>query len=451
MQIRTSYLSASLFAVLLLTAAVAPAQNRSGEPLPAMPKLLSLREQSRVRSAWLRERLDTLLLPMMKRSGVDVWIVVNEEFHPDPVTPHIVPPVPMVGRRDFFVFVDRGDRLERFAVVRYEEEQLKSFYNLITPPRDKTAETLREIVDDRAPKTIALNFGGTRGAQSGLTYDGYKAVAEMLGPENEKKFVPAARLLSEFFQTRLASELEHYRTAVLVTDILTRRAFSNGVVKPGKTTVGDVRWWLLQQVNDLGLTVWFQPDLRVQRRAKSNSTSQQFLAVADESTVLERGDLIHVDFGLDYMGLSTDWQKHAYILGDGEKDAPAGLKNALANTNKLQDILFSIARPGMTGAEVYDRTMAECRRLGIEAMIYSHPIGSHGHGLGASIDFRRGIGGDDDRLRLGSYTSIELNTSTTVPEWGGQKVTIMAEDDAYLTEAGFKFFRPRQTELYLIK
>jgi Xaa-Pro aminopeptidase len=168
--------------------------------------------------------------------------------------------------------------------------------------------------------------------------------------------------------------------------------------------------------------------------------------------VLERGDVIHVDFGLIYMGLSTDWQKMGYILQKGEKDAPAGLKAALKNTNRLQDILFSFARPGMTGAEVYDKTMAECKKQGIQAMIYSHPLGAQGHGLGASIDFRRGaIGGDEERFRLGSYMSIELNTSTAVPEWDGQSVTIMAEDDAYMTENGYQWFRPRQTEFYLIK
>jgi len=47
--------------------------------------------------------------------------------------------------------------------------------------------------------------------------------------------------------------------------------------------------------------------------------------------------------------------------------------------------------------------------------------------------------------------SIELNTSTKVPEWDGQVVTIMGEDDAYMTENGYQFIRPRQTEFYLIK
>lgn len=416
-----------------------------------MPKLLSQREQADVREQWLKKRLGSLLLPMMKRHGIEMWIVVNEEFHTDPVTPHITPPIPIVGRRDLFVFIDMGERIERIAVVRYAEERLKNHYQMLLPARDKFNETIKKLVDDRNPKTIALNIGGSRGQQSGLTFDGYKFLAEALGPDNEKKFVSAANLLTEFFDTRLPEELEHYRTAVLATDVITRRAFSNEVIKPGKTTAGDVRWWMMQQLNNLGVDTWFQPDLRIQRRSVATGTTSQFLSTANESDIIQPGDLIHVDFGLNYMGLSTDWQKHAYVLKPGETDAPAGLKAALKNTNRLQDIIFSIARPGMTGSQVYEAAMAECKKQNITCQIYSHPIGTHGHGLGPSIDFRGNIGGGANKILFGSYESIELNTSTDVPEWNNQKVTVMAEDDAHMTDTGYKFFRPRQTEVYLIK
>jgi hypothetical protein len=133
------------------------------------------------------------------------------------------------------------------------------------------------------------------------------------------------------------------------------------------------------------------------------------------------------------------------------------LKKALKNTNHLQDAIFAKARAGMTGAEVYEAAMAEMKRQNIEAMIYSHPIGAHGHGLGASIDFRKAIGGAEERFRLGSFTSIELNTSTVVPEWNNQKVTMMAEDDAVMTEKGFRIHSPapnrtlfNQTEMIAI-
>ena len=442
-----------LFLLCVLVATL-PVFGQRDEVTEHLPKLLPVREQLERRERWLKIRLDKMLLPMMRRHKIDMWIVTNEEFHPDPVVPYIAPPIPYQGRRDFFIFYDRGnERLERLAVVRYPEEALKSFFEVVNPPGRETAAALRKILEERKPKAIALNMGGTRGATGGLTYDAYKFLSDTLGPEYSARFVPAAPLIVEYMDTRLPEELEHYRTAVQVTDILTRRALSNEVITPGKTTAGDVRWWFLQQVNKLGLDVWFNPDIRVQRRNRETGKTQQFLSVADESVVLERGDVIHIDCGINYMGLSTDWQKMAYILMPGERDAPEGLKRAMGNTNRLQDALLKHIKAGAYGHEVYDATMADMKRAGIEAMIYSHSVGNQGHALGASIDFRRPAAGAaaEPAFREGSYTSIELNTSTPVAEWNGQKVTIMMEDDAYLTPQGMQWFRPRQTRFYLIR
>ena len=268
--------------------------------ISAQTKLLPVREQQAVRESWLKKRFDTILLPMMRAQKIEMWIVTNEEFHPDPVTEYIAPPLPYVGRRDFFIFADRGgDKLERFALVRYPEEALKRHFEILNPPGREIAATLRRIVEERNPKTIALNMGGMRGATGGLTYDAYKFLSDTLGQNYTSRFVSAAPLIVEYMDTRLPEELESYRTAVELTEALTKRAFSNEVITPGKTTVGDVRWWFLQQVNNAGLDVWFQPDLRVQRQSQETGKTQQFLSVAEESMVIQRGDVIHIDCGLN--------------------------------------------------------------------------------------------------------------------------------------------------------
>ena len=382
------------FAFFLLLVLSSPLCAQSRKSMEAPPKLLSVREQQTVREAWLKKRLDTLLLPMMRQQKIDMWIIVNEEFHPDPVTAYIAPPLPYQGRRDFFIFADGGgDKLDRVALVRYPEEHLKYFFEILNPPGREIPATLRKLVEERNPKSIALNMGGTRGATTGLTQDSFKFLTDTLGQEYSTRFVSAAPLIIEYMDTRLPEELEHYRAAVALTEILTQRAFSNEVITPGKTTAGDVRWWFLQQINNAGLDTWFQPDLRIQRQNQETAKTQQFLSVAEESMVIQRGDVIHIDCGLNYMGLSTDWQKMGYVLRAGEKDAPEGLKRALTNTNKLQDALFTHIKIGAKGFEVYDATMADMKTAGIEAMIYSHSVGTQGHALGASIDFRRPAAG----------------------------------------------------------
>lgn len=435
---------------------LAPAtQARAQAPDATSPPLLPWSKQIAIREGWVQER-HAALLPMLRRHGISMWIVATEEFHDDPLVQHVAPPRPYVGNRDFFVFIDAGDAgLKRIAITGYTEDNLRQFFETGEPVPAEVR--LGQLVDQYKPKTIGLAIGGTRGMTRSLTYDTYRMITGAIGTPAGVSIVSAQDLIEEYADTRLASEMPHYRTAVQLTEALTRRALSSEVIRPGTTTVGDVRRWLYDALWAHGVRTWFQPDLRVQRRGTPGATSRGFLAVAPEATVIERGDVVHLDFGLSYMGFDTDWQKMAYVLRDGETDVPAGLKAAMKNTNTLQDaVMRRHSRPGRLAADVYTDTMAEMKTAGIEAMIYSHPIGLHGHGLGASIDFRAtqrvDIGQQaQKRLRLGSYISIELNTATPVAEWDGQKVFVMMEDDAHLTGSGWEFFRPRQEAWYLVR
>src|SRR5262245_44248395 len=227
------------FSVATIVLCLFPFSATTGAQTRTLPKLLTVRDQQLTREAWLKKRLDTLLLPMMRQQKIDMWIVTNEEFHADPVTAYIAPPLPYVGRRDFFIFADRGgEKIDRLALVRYPEEHLKYFFEILNPPGNEIAATLKRIIEERKPKKTALNMDGTKGATNGHTRDAYKFLADTLGPDYAARFVSAAPLIVEYMDTRLPEELEHYRSAVALTDLLTQRAFSNEVITPGKTTVG---------------------------------------------------------------------------------------------------------------------------------------------------------------------------------------------------------------------
>jgi Xaa-Pro dipeptidase len=445
---------AILCALWLAACAKSPATYPGIKPAPAdvtLPSLLPLARQIEVREAWLVKRHE-MLLPLMRKHGVGMWIVVNEEFHDDPLTEFVAPPRPYCGNRDIFVFVDAGESgLKKLAVLGYIEENVERFFDLSKP--GEGIKALKAWDEEYRPKTIALGIGGRRGVTRSLTHDTYNYLVENLGLEAEKRFISASPLIEEYLDTRLPEEFEEYAKLVQVTEVLARRALSNEVIIPGTTTVGDIRRWLYSQSGAVELRPWFQPDLRVQRRATAEKTSRGFLRVAEESVVIQRGDVVHLDFGLTYMGLNSDWQKMLYVLREGETDAPEGLQKALANTNAVQDAVIRASRPDKPAGDVYEEAMAELKSKGITAQVYSHPLGNQGHGLGASIDFRsakRDPKEPGKLLRLGSYLALELNSQTEVPEWGGQKVTMMGEDPVYLTGAGWKFFRPRQEKLYLV-
>jgi Xaa-Pro aminopeptidase len=435
---------------------------RRADPAPAASPLLARTvtllpwsQQIAERERWL-ERRHATLLPMMRRHGIEMWIVVNEEFHDDPLTQYVAPPRPYTGNRDVFVFVDAGEAgLKRHAITGYSEDNLTRFFESPDEPVP-AARRLPALYAEYQPKRIGLNMGGGRGVTRALTHDTYAFLAEAMGAEATARFTSAADLIEEYLDTRLPEEMPHYVAAVTLTEELARRALSNEVIVPDRTTVGDVRRWIYDFMGANGVRTWFQPDLRVQRAGGGIPTSRGFLAVAPESTTIRRGDVVHLDVGVTYMGLDTDWQKMAYVLRPGESAVPAGLVRAMANTNALQDVLMKThSRPGALVSDVYTATMDEMKGRGIEAMIYSHPIGAQGHGLGAAIDFRAAqrpeLGAQGKRLRKGSYISIELNTKTPVPEWNGKGVYVMMEDDAHLTDAGWVFFRPRQEAWYVVR
>jgi len=430
-----------------------------------MPRLLPWSQQIAVREGWLVKR-HAMLLEMMRRHKVDMWIVVNEEFHDDPLTEYVAPPRPYTGNRDFFVFVDTGEKgLKKIAVTGYSQESVGHFFEKSNVPQPDIAQELHALWDTYHPARIALGIDGKRGVTRSLTRSSYNFLVASMGPEAAAHFVPAEDLITEYLEVRLPEEFDTYKQMVIVTDLITKRGLSNEAITPGKTTVGEVVNWFYDQMWESHVTTWFAPHLRIQHQGLSLVRERGHLADAQWTDVFQPGDVIHLDFGITYMGLNTDWQKMAYVLKPGETEAPAGLKQAMKNMNAVQEALaFRAARPGRTGAEVYKLAMDELHEKGIDAMIYSHPIGNQGHGLGAWMDARAAQAELDaakapvdtnfstvSRLRKDAYLSVELNAQTAVPEWGGQKVYIMGEDDAYLTDEGYKFFLPRQTEFYLIK
>ncbi len=439
---------------LILPATAAPPPPDGASASGEAPALLSWSEQMAERDRWLEKR-HLMLAGMMRRHDLDWWMVVSEEFHEDPLTPYVAPARPYAGNRDVFLFIDTDEGgLRKVALSGYAEESVGRFFESASEPR-QLEEALRELSAEHPPERIGLSIGGHRGMTRSLTHDSYRLLSRALGAEATRRFVSAEGLIEEYLDTRIPEEFPHFEVLVHLTEVLARRALSNEAITPGRTTVGDLRRFLFDALWAQGVGTWFQPDFRVQRAGERGSTSRGFLAVSPEDTVIERGDLLHLDFGISYMGLDSDWQKMAYVLEEGETDAPAGLKRGLENTHVLQDaLMLRAARPGRVAGEVYAEVMAEMKERGIEAMVYSHPLGNHGHALGPRVDFRSRLRSPDGRprhLRPHSWISVELNTAVEVPEWAGQKVFIMQEDPAHLTDEGYRFFRPRQEAFYLIR
>ena len=448
-----AFLLLSLVAALSASAAAAP----PAAPMP--PRLPPLREQDRIRQEWLKARLERVLPPLMRRHGVSMWIVLSREYNEDPVFFSLVSPSVMAARRrTILVFNDLGPErgVERLALGGRSSGGLYTIY------RDPDVENrelwgqaqwalLRKLVDERRPPTIALNISQTHAFADGLTVGEWEQLSAALGPWTSR-VVRREGLALDFVATRVPEMLPTYRQMMSIVHALIARAFSAEVITPGRTTTEDVEWWLRHQVNAMGMGEWFPPSVSVQR---AGTTARSPIA-DDEPVVIQRGDHLHTDFGIQAMGLATDTQHVGYVLRPGETDAPEGLRRALAQSNRLQDLLLARMKPGRTGNEVLIDTLAAMKAAGIEGTVYTHPIGDHGHGAGPIIglwDRQQPIPARGDVALLPStWFSIELEATSPVPEWNGQKVRSAQEEDAVVGEDGaVAWVLERQSRYHLVR
>jgi Xaa-Pro aminopeptidase len=424
------------------------------------PTLPTLRQQAEIQQEWLRLRLERHLPALMRKHGVQMWIIACREYAEDPAFFSLVSPTVFAARRTtIYVFFDPGpgQPLERLALGGDSNGGLYTVYRDPDVANreiygDNQWQLLRKLVDQRHPKNIALDISPTHAFSDGLTVGMHDKLLGALGPAYKDRMVPSENLALEYQELRIPEMLPTYRQMMEIVHSLISRAFSNEVITPGKTTDTDVVWWLRQKVNDAGLGTWFHPSVTVQRKgltAGSNIDRKQGL-------VILRGDVLHTDFGITAMRLHTDTQHMGYVLAPGETDVPAGIREALLNTNRLQDLTLARMHPGRTGNEVLADALHAMREARIDGSIYTHPIGDHGHAAGPLIglwDLQAGVPGRGDvPLLPGSWFSIELESKTPVPEWGGQKLQIALEEDAALDEAGkMSWVLKRQDKFHLVK
>ncbi|SOC50852.1 Xaa-Pro aminopeptidase [Blastococcus aggregatus] len=422
-------------------------------PDPTRTVPLPLREQADVRDRWLTERLLDLLPVLMDRTGIDLWIVAGREYNEDPVLATLLPAAWLSARRRTVLLLHRSDDgVTPVAVSRYPVGQFLPA-DVGDAPADCEWDVVRRFVEQADPARIGIDVSADFALADGLSHGEHRQLVEALGPHADR-LVPAEPLVISWLETRLPEEIGALHALNRLTADVVADAFATAVT-PGISTAIDVAWWLRQRLHDLGVEPWFQPSVSLQRAGVPLvEQGGALLPAVPYDAVIEPGDLVHCDVGLTSLGLRTDTQRTAYVLKPGESAAPAGLRELLATGNRMQDLTVAELRPGRTGDEVLAAARAAAAAAGIDADVYSHPIGVHGHGAGPAIgqwDEQAAVpGAGSYPVHLDTAYALELAVRRPVPEWNGQCVRLGLEQGISLTPAGVEYLGRRQTELALV-
>ena len=327
-----------------------------------MPRILSMRDRAKVINHWLYERSQAVLPQLMKREGIDMWIVMSREYNEDPVIKTMLPAEWMAARRRtiLVIYKPAGQaKVETFAVARYDVGKVfKRAWNPEKQPNQWQA--LAEIISQRNPAKIALNYSKEFGLADGVNWKEMEEFKQNIPAKFTQRIVSGERLAIGWLETRTPQEMVVYTQIMRIAHQIIREGFSEKVIQPGVTTTKDVEWWYRDRIAGLKLGTWFHPSVSVQR-SDVQAGLKNFAGKADEKVIMP-GDLIHVDFGITYLRLNTDTQQHGYIMKPGETEVPKGLRDAFKVGNRLQDILTSQFKKGRTGNEVFKRSFGSSQK-----------------------------------------------------------------------------------------
>ncbi|WP_339841083.1 M24 family metallopeptidase [uncultured Maribacter sp.] len=420
-------------------------------------QILNEKERAQVIDEVLDDRFNNLLPELMDAADLDMWVVISREYNEDPVIKTMLPATWLNARRRTILLFYRDkakNSIEKLAVARYNVGK-----NIISA-WDKEKEPnqwkrLMQLISERNPKKIGLNFSKDHNIADGLDKTDYDEFMANLPKKFTSKVTSAEQLAVRWIETRSEREMVIYDQLVDITHDIIAEAFSEKVITPGVTTTSDVEWWMRQKVTDLGLETWFHPTIDIQRSKEELVSHLYSFSGRPEDTVILPGDLVHCDFGITYLRLNTDCQELAYVLKPEETSAPEFLVNGLKDGNRVQDFLTTNMIKGRTGNEILAKSLSEAKASGLQPSIYTHPLGMYGHSAGTTIgmwDSQGGVMKDDGEnypLNPNTVYAIELNTTINIPEWN-RDIRIMLEEAGFYGEDGFRYVNGRQTELLLI-
>lgn len=416
-------------------------------PHPEMPPVLPLRARADIIDTVLAERLDTVIPAVMREQRISMWVLMAREYFEEPVIDTMLDAKSMAARRrTILIFFDPGDGqdIERLTVSRY------GLAGLFEPSWDPEVQpdqwqAVADIIAERDPSNIAINYSNLSPFGDGMTLSQYRLMLDALPEAFHDRIVSGETLAIRWLETRTPTEMEIYPFVVRTAQALMGRAMSREVITPGVTTTDDVRWWYREELARLGIAPWFHPSFGLQREGEEG--------ILSGDTVIQPGDLLWTDFGITYLRLNTDTQHLAYVLKPGETEVPQGLRDGLAASNRVQDILRSHYEVGLPGNEILARARAQAIEEGFDPSIYTHPLGLHGHGAGPAIGFWDNQNGDPrgaGQVNANTAWAIELTSYSAVPEWGGQIVDFRTEEDAFFDGETVRFIDGRQTEMIVI-
>jgi Xaa-Pro aminopeptidase len=391
----------------------------------------------------VREKLDQAV-QILNEKDIDLWLTFVREtsLTHDPCL-DLVAGVDMTWHSAFLVS-RTGDRIA--IVGRYDAENINAIgsYSEVIGYDEGLRTPLLNAVQRLDPRTIALNYSLSDPAADGLTHGMFLYLQDAFaGSPYAGRFISAEQFVASLRGRKSPTEVERIRAAIRTTQQMYADLGSTLAVGQTEREIADR---LTARRLELGLgTAWDEANCPIVNNGPDSPPGH----TQPGDFKIERGQLVHMDFGVKEQGFCSDLQRMWYALDAGETHAPPDVQKAWDACWGAIDAGAEALRPGAIGWHVD----AAARTYLVEAGYpeYKHALG---HGLGrVAHDGATLLGPRWDRYGETPYGLVEpgnvftLELGVAVPGRG----FIGLEEDVLVTVNGIEWLSTPQRELRYVR
>jgi Xaa-Pro aminopeptidase len=378
---------------------------------------------------------------IMRELGTDAWLTFVRETTAgrDPVLSLIYGPGSLTWQ-SALLFLSAGERVAIVGHYEVHAVEQTGVFDHVTGYHESLRAPLLDALVRWDPQRIAINYALDDVHADGLTYGMYLTLLDLLvGSPYGDRLVSAEKLIGALRARKTETEVARIRAAVDTTQLIYERTFD--YIRPGLTE-SDISDFMHEQMAVLGVgPAWDYDGCPIVNAGPDSPVGHG----APDGLIVQRGQIVHLDFGVRQDDYCSDIQRVVYLLAEDESEPPEAVLRGFAIVRAAVEAAVGACRPGVHGLEV-----DEAARKMITDAGYGEYKYATGHGLGRSAhdggpllgpSWERYGSAPRHRVEVGHVYTIE--PGLTVPGYG----YIGLEEDVLVTEKGAEYLGEPQSVL----